>query len=49
MGLTLPIQLYVDELEIASPLGTSHEIQKLFAVYWVLANISPDQHYTLNK
>lgn len=39
--LNLAIQLYIDELEIANPLGTSHKVYKLCAVYWVLANLPP--------
>lgn len=39
--LNLSIQLYIDELEIANPLGTSRKVYKLCAVYWVLANLSP--------
>ena len=39
--LILPLQLYIDDLEIANPLGTSRKIHKLCAVYWVLANVSP--------
>ncbi|KAK0143414.1 hypothetical protein N1851_018451 [Merluccius polli] len=39
--LNLAIQLYIDELEIANPHGTSHKVYKLCAVYWVLANLPP--------
>lgn len=37
--LTLAIQLYTDDLEIANPLGTSRKVHKLCAVYWVLSNL----------
>jgi len=39
-GRNLSILLYVDDFEIANPLGTSIKIQKVFAVYWTLANFS---------
>ena len=47
--LHLAIQLYIDDLEIANPLGTSRKVHKLCAVYWVLANVPPniDQQCTL--
>lgn len=37
-GPKLSIILYVDDFEIANPLGTSKKIHKVFAVYWTLAN-----------
>lgn len=37
--LTLSIILYVDDLEIANPLGTSKKIHKISAAYWALANL----------
>lgn len=36
---SLPLQLYIDELEMANPLGTSKKIHKLCAVYWVFASL----------
>ncbi|XP_059195156.1 uncharacterized protein LOC131976241 [Centropristis striata] len=39
--LSLAIQLYIDDLEIANPLGTSRKVYKLCSVYWVLANLPP--------
>lgn len=33
------IILYVDDFEIANPLGTSKKIHKVCGVYWTLANI----------
>ena len=38
-GEKLSIILYVDDFEIANPLGTSRKIHKLCGVYWTLANI----------
>lgn len=46
--VTLPLQLYIDDLEIANPLGTSRKIHKLCAVYWVLANIPPKYRSALH-
>lgn len=46
--LILPLQLYIDELEIANPLGTSRKIHKLCAVYWVLANVPPKYRSALH-
>ncbi|KAF3845425.1 hypothetical protein F7725_008588 [Dissostichus mawsoni] len=46
--LILPLQLYIDDLEIANPLGTSRKIHKLCAVYWVLANVSPKYRSALH-
>ncbi|XP_072513078.1 uncharacterized protein [Salminus brasiliensis] len=37
--LKLPLILYVDELEVSNPLGTSRKIHKLLSVYWVLADL----------
>ncbi|XP_059195787.1 uncharacterized protein LOC131976671 [Centropristis striata] len=41
--LKLSLILYLDDLEIANPLGTSRKIHKLCAIYWLLANI-PSQY-----
>lgn len=38
-GPKLSIILYVDDFEIANPLGTSKKIHKVCAVYWTLANL----------
>ncbi|KAK0151755.1 hypothetical protein N1851_006855 [Merluccius polli] len=35
----LPLLLYIDDLEIANPLGTSQKIYKLSSVYWMLADL----------
>lgn len=39
LDLHLAIQLYIGDLEIANPLGTSHKVYKLCAVYWVPPNV----------
>jgi hypothetical protein len=39
LELSLPILLYIDDIEIANPLGTSRKIHKLCSVYWVLADL----------
>lgn len=31
--------MYIDDLEIANPLGTSQKIHKLCLVYWVVADL----------
>lgn len=49
VDLSLPIQLYIDELEIANPLGTSRKIHKLCAVYWILANLPPKYRSVLHS
>jgi len=46
--LILPLQLYMDDLEIANPFGTSRKIHKLCAVYWVLANVPPKYRSALH-
>ena len=40
LELSLPILLYIDDIEIANPLGTSRKIHKLCSVYWVLADLT---------
>lgn len=37
--MKLSLILYVDDIELANPLGTSRKIHKLCAVYWLLANV----------
>lgn len=37
--LKLPLILYIDDLEIANPLGTSPKIHKLCTLYWVVADL----------
>lgn len=47
--LRLSLQLYVDDLEIANPLGTARKIHKLCAVYWTLANLHPKYRSALHS
>lgn len=35
----IALGLYIDDFEVANPLGTSKKKHKLCAVYWVLANL----------
>ncbi|XP_058609104.1 uncharacterized protein LOC131525471 [Onychostoma macrolepis] len=35
----LPLLFYIDEIEVANPLGTSRKIHKICSVYWVLADL----------
>lgn len=37
--LKIPLILYIDDLEIANPLGTSRKIHKICSVYWTLADL----------
>ncbi|XP_061568422.1 uncharacterized protein LOC133422444 [Cololabis saira] len=37
--LKIPLILYIDDLEIANPLGTSQKIHKICSVYWMLADL----------
>ena len=37
---TIVIGLYIDDLEVANPLGTSKKKHKMCAVYWVIANMA---------
>lgn len=37
--LKITLILYIDDLEIANPLGTSRKIHKICSVYWTLANL----------
>lgn len=47
-NLVPPLQLYIDEFEIANPLGTSCKIHNVCAVYWVLANVPPKYQSALH-
>lgn len=38
-NLKLPLLLYIDDLEMANPLGTLRKIHKLCSVYWVFADL----------
>lgn len=37
----IALALYIDDFEVANPLGTARKKHKLCAVYWVLANLDP--------
>lgn len=37
--LSIAVGLYIDDLEICNPLGTSRKKHKVCAVYWVIANL----------
>lgn len=46
--LILPLQLYMDDHEIANPLGTSSKIHTFYTVYLVLANVPPKYRSALH-
>lgn len=46
---TIALRLYIDDLEVANPLGTSKLKHKMCAVYWVIANIPAKYRSTLNS
>ncbi|XP_034080784.1 uncharacterized protein LOC117551836, partial [Gymnodraco acuticeps] len=48
-GLRISVNLYVDDFEICNPLGSSRKTHKLCGVYWVLGNLPPGSHSTLNS
>ena len=37
--LKLPLPLFIDDLAIANPLGTSRKVHELCSVYWVFADL----------
>lgn len=41
--------LYIDDFEVANPLGTSRNKHKLCAVYWVLGNLHPKYRSSLHS
>ncbi|XP_062250776.1 uncharacterized protein LOC133960292 [Platichthys flesus] len=43
----LSLGLYIDDLEVCNPLGTSRKIHKITAVYWVLQNLPAKFRSTL--
>lgn len=47
--LRITVMLYTDEFEVCNPLGTSKKKHKLCAVYWILSNLSQDQHSSLSS
>lgn len=38
-GFRIALFLYIDDFEVANPLGTSRNKHKLCAIYWVLGNL----------
>lgn len=46
---TVALGLYIDDFEVANPLGTSKLKHKMCAVYWVIANIPAKYRSTLNS
>lgn len=48
-GIKIAVNLYVDDFEICNPLGTSRKKHKLCGVYWVLGNLPPGSHSTLQS
>lgn len=45
----IAIGLYIDDFEVANPLGTSRKKHKMTSVYWVIANIPPKYRSTLHS
>lgn len=43
----IALYLYIDDFEVANPLGTSRKKHKLTAVYWVLGNLHPKYRSSL--
>lgn len=41
--------LYIDDFEVANPLGTSRKKHKLCAIYWVLGNLHPKYRSALHS
>lgn len=41
--------LYIDDFEVANPLGTSKRKHKLCAIYWVLGNLHPKYRSSLHS
>lgn len=37
----IALYLYIDDFEVANPLGTSRKKHKLCAIYWVFGNLHP--------
>ncbi len=46
---TIALGLYIDDFEVANPLGTSKLKHKMCAVYWVIANIPSKYRSTLSS
>lgn len=43
------LNLYIDDFEVANPLGTSRKKHKLCAIYWVLGNLHPKYRSSLHS
>lgn len=46
---TIALGLYIDDFEVANPLGTSKRKHKMCALYWVIANLHGKYRSTLNS
>ncbi|KAF0040477.1 hypothetical protein F2P81_006375 [Scophthalmus maximus] len=46
---TIALGLYIEDFEVANPLGTSKLKHKMCAIYWVIANIPAKYRSTLNS
>lgn len=46
---TIALGLYIDDFEMANPLGTSKRKHKMCALYWVIANLHGKYRSTLNS
>ncbi len=46
---TIAIGLYIDDFEVANPLGTSKKKHKMCAVYWVIVNMPAKYRASLNS
>lgn len=46
---TIAIGLYIDDFEVANPLGTSKKKHKICAVYWVIVNMPAKYRASLNS
>ncbi|KAK2848117.1 hypothetical protein Q7C36_009799 [Tachysurus vachellii] len=44
----IALYLYIDDFEVANPLGTSRKKHKLCAIYWVLGNLHPKYRSSLH-
>lgn len=44
----IALGLYVDKFEVANPLGTSRKKHKMFALYWVIANLPSKDRSSLH-
>lgn len=46
---TIAIGLYINDFEVANPLGTSKKKHKMCAVYWVISNMPAKYRASLNS